>query len=304
LVGFVHRFTGVFHDVTWQYTQIVTYNTDVRTASVVSASFAEHHIPDTEDKLPEDWQQISIKNLNFSHKQAINDDGTVHGLRKIHLDIQRGKKIALIGESGSGKSTLLALLRGLYQSDNGTEIELRGQGNILDSLIGNSVTLFPQEPEIFENTIEYNITLGLPSTKDEIAEACELAHFSLVVEQLPNGLATDIKEKGVNLSGGQKQRLALARGVLAAKASAIVLMDEPTSSVDPKTEAMIYEQLFTAFADKAVVSSLHRLHLLPAFDHIYLMENGWIIDEGDFETLRENSEAFKEMWKHQEELKM
>lgn len=302
LVGFVHRFTGVFHDVAWQYTQIVTYNTDVRTASVVSESYAEHHIPDTEEKLPKDWQQISIENLNFSHKQAINDDGTVHGLRKIHLDIQRGKKIALIGESGSGKSTLLALLRGLYQSDDGTKIKLHGQGEIADSLIGNSVTLFPQEPEIFENTIEYNITLGLTSTKEEIEEACELAYFSSVVQQLPNGLATDIKEKGVNLSGGQKQRLALARGILAAKASAIVLMDEPTSSVDPKTEAMIYEQLFVAFADKAVISSLHRLHLLPAFDHIYLMENGWIIDEGDFETLRKESEAFKEMWKHQEEL--
>ncbi|MEM6377081.1 MAG: ABC transporter ATP-binding protein, partial [Bacteroidota bacterium] len=302
LVGFVHRFTGVFHDVAWQYTQVVTYNTDVQTAKVVSESYAAHHTPDTEAKLPADWERINIENLNFSHKESLSEDGTVHGLRKIHLDIRRGRKIALIGESGSGKSTLLALLRGLYESDEGVQIYSQGHGEISSTMIGNSVTLFPQEPEIFENTIEYNITLGLPTTADEVEKACKLAHFSSVVKQLPNGLETDIKEKGVNLSGGQKQRLALARGVLAAKTSSLALMDEPTSSVDPKTEAMIYEQLFAAFKDKAVISSLHRLHLLPGFDYIYLMENGRIIAEGSFVTLRKHSPAFQEMWKHQEEL--
>ncbi len=302
LIGFVNRFTGVFHDVAYQYTQIVTYNTDVQTAKVVSDSYEAYHTFDIEEKLPTDWQQISIENLSFSHKETLAEDDTVHGLRKIHLDIQRGKKIALIGESGSGKSTLLALLRGLYQSDEGTLFHLNGKGEISSNLIGNSVTLFPQEPEIFENTIEYNITLGLPSTPEEVGKACELAYFNSVVKQLPNGLETDIKEKGVNLSGGQKQRLALARGILAAKTSAIVLMDEPTSSVDPKTEAMIYEQLFAAFTDKAVVSSLHRLHLLPSFDYIYLMDNGRVVAEGDFATLRSQSPDFQEMWKHQEEL--
>lgn len=304
LVGFVQRFTGVFHDVAYQYTQVVTYNTDVQTAKVVSESYAAHHSLDFEEKLPKDWQHISIENLNFSHKETSTDDDAVHGLRKIYLDIHRGKKVALIGESGSGKSTLLALLRGLYQSEEGTLVKLNGKGEINSKLIENSVTLFPQEPEIFENTIEYNITLGLPSTKAEVKKACQLAHFSSVIKQLPNGLETDIKEKGVNLSGGQKQRLALARGILAAKTSALVLMDEPTSSVDPKTEAMIYEQLFAAFTDKALVSSLHRLHLLPAFDYIYLMDNGRIIAEGDFETLHENSKDFKEMWKHQEGIKV
>lgn len=302
LIGFVNRFTGVFHDVAYQYTQIVTYNTDVQTASVVSDAYADYHTSDQEEKLPIDWKQISIENLNFSHKETLSEDDIVHGLRKIHLDIQRGKKIALVGESGSGKSTLLALLRGLYQSEEGTVIKLQGKGEINSRLIENSVTLFPQEPEIFENTIEYNITLGLPSTKAEVEKACQLAHFSSVIKQLPNGLETDIKEKGVNLSGGQKQRLALARGILAAETSAMVLMDEPTSSVDPKTEAMIYEKLFAAFTDKAVVSSLHRLHLLPAFDYIYLMENGRIVAEGNFATLRAESIDFQEMWKHQEEL--
>lgn len=302
LVGFVHRFTSVFHDVAWQYTQVVTYNTDIQTAKVISEAYQTRHLADTDIRLPQNWMEVRIRDLNFTHKQAKEEEGVIHGLRKIHLDVQRGKKIALIGESGSGKSTLLAILRGLYQAEPNAILQLDGQTIEQSSIIGNSVTLFPQEPEIFENTIEYNITLGLPTTTEAVNEACRVAHFSPVIKQLPDGLATDIKEKGINLSGGQKQRLALARGILAAQQSSIVLMDEPTSSVDPKTEARIYEELFLAFTDKAVISSLHRLHLLPAFDYIYLMENGRIIAEGNFESLRKESEAFQEMWKHQEEL--
>jgi len=116
-------------------------------------------------------------------------------------------------------------------------------------------------------------------------------------------LESNIQEKGVNLSGGQKQRLALARGILAAKESEVVLLDEPASSVDPKTEVQIYEHVFAAFAEKAMVSSLHRLHLLPLFDYIYVLENGSIVAEGKFEELRQESETFKSLWKHQEEVR-
>jgi len=167
--------------------------------------------------------------------------------------------------------------------------------------LADHVTLFPQEPEIFENTIEYNISLGLPCDATEMAAICDIAHFSEVVAQLPKGLASNIQEKGVNLSGGQKQRLALARGIFAAKDSHIILLDEPTSSVDPKTEAKIYEKLFEAFSDKVIVSSLHRLHLLSRFDYVYVMENGHIADEGSFEHLRQHSAVFQELWRHQEE---
>jgi ABC-type multidrug transport system fused ATPase/permease subunit len=122
------------------------------------------------------------------------------------------------------------------------------------------------------------------------------------VRELPRGLESSIQEKGVNLSGGQKQRLALARGILAARESDIVLMDEPTSSVDPKTEASIYKKLFSAFADKAIVASLHRLHMLWMFDYVYILHHGNIIDEGRFDDLKNNSSAFRELWKHQEDV--
>ncbi|HEX4850135.1 MAG TPA: ABC transporter ATP-binding protein, partial [Puia sp.] len=152
------------------------------------------------------------------------------------------------------------------------------------------------------NTIAYNITLGLPFSQDEINNVCKTAQFSDVVRHLPRGLESSIQEKGVNLSGGQKQRLALARGILAAEESEIVLMDEPTSSVDPKTEAGIYKRIFEAFCDKAIVSSLHRLHLLWMFDQVYVLENGKIVDQGNFEYLREHSPVFQALWKHQEQI--
>ena len=167
--------------------------------------------------------------------------------------------------------------------------------------MSETTTLFPQEPEIFENTIWYNVTLGLPFDEADVASVCETAHFAEVVKELPKGLESSIQEKGVNLSGGQKQRLALARGILAARQSEIVLLDEPTSSVDPKTEAEIYEKMFAAFADKAVVSALHRLHLLRHFDEVYVLRQGRVVARGTLEELLAGSEVFREMWRHQAE---
>ena len=97
----------------------------------------------------------------------------------------------------------------------------------------------------------------------------------------------------------QAGRLALARGILAARNSDIVLMDEPTSSVDPRTEKLIYMRMFEAFDGKAVISSLHRLHLLTQFDYIYILRNGQVVDEGTFDHLNRYSLVFQEMWAHQ-----
>ncbi|MBA4054007.1 MAG: ABC transporter ATP-binding protein [Marivirga sp.] len=300
LLGFVNQFTSVFHDVAWQYTQIVQYDTDVQTARTISQAYKDRHLPDEVTPLPDDWQRISIERLNFSHKDTFSSVEKAQSLHNISILLEKGKRIALIGESGSGKSTLMALLRGLYDPQPGTIVQVDNVPFSISSL-ASSITLFPQEPEIFENTIEHNITLGLPFEHKQIMEVCETAHFTEVIGQLPKGLESNIQEKGVNLSGGQKQRLALARGVLAAKISDIVLMDEPTSSVDPKTEIQIYEKLFEEFKDKVIVSSLHRLYLLSYFDYIYILENGNIVDEGTFSELKSRSLTFRELWRHQEE---
>src|SRR5690606_7985688 len=125
--------------------------------------------------------------------------------------------------------------------------------------LGSLATLLPQDPEIFESSVGHNITMGFAHASAAVQRVCDLAHFTPVVERLPEGLATVISERGVNLSGGQKQRLALARGMLAAAGSSLIMLDEPTSSIDPATEALIYDALFREFAGECIVSSVHRL---------------------------------------------
>lgn len=300
LLGFVNQFTSVFHDIAYQYTQIVQYNTDVQTARFIREAYKEQHLPYAAAGLPSQWQSISIKGLNFSHKPAYSSEEKAHSLHHINITLQKGKRIAFIGESGSGKSTLMAVLRGLYNPEPGIRITVDNAIETDTARLAESITLFPQEPEIFENTIEHNITLGLPFDQEDINEVCDTAHFAEVVKELPNGLQSNILEKGVNLSGGQKQRLALARGILAARSSDIVLLDEPTSSVDPKTEVQIYEKLFKACEKKAVVSTLHRLYLLSYFDYVYILQNGHLVGEGTFADLKQHSKVFNELWKHQE----
>lgn len=304
LLGYVNQFTSVFQDVAWQYTEITRYNTDVQTTRSIGEAYTQQHRDESLENLPEKWQCIDIQSLSFSHQDTYDEQKTAHSLHNLNLRIVRGQRIAFIGESGSGKSTLLALLRGLYEAENGLQLTVDGKSYTGLGLITDTVTLFPQEPEIFENTIAYNITLGLPFDETEIWQVCDAAQFTEVAKQLPNGLESNIQEKGVNLSGGQKQRLALARGVLAARSSDIVLLDEPTSSVDPKTEAQIYDQLFDEFRNKAVLSSLHRLHLLTKFDYVYVLQNGRLADEGTFEYLRQNSPIFQDLWQHQERLSL
>ncbi len=302
LLGYVNQFTSVFQDVAWQYTEIIRYNTDVQTARAIGEAYSQQHRAESEEILPTGWQTIQIQHLNFSHQELYDAEHKAHSLHNLSLSIKRGQRVAFIGESGSGKSTLLALLRGLYQAESGLKVSIDGKDFRGLETINDTVTLFPQEPEIFENTIEYNITLGLPFEETDIMTVCATAHFAEVIAQLPNRLQSNIQEKGVNLSGGQKQRLALARGVLAARSSDIVLLDEPTSSVDPKTEVQIYDRLFEEFSGKAVLSTLHRLHLLTKFDYVYILQNGRIADQGTFEYLRQNSAIFQDLWKHQEKI--
>jgi ATP-binding cassette, subfamily B, bacterial len=300
LMLYVTQFTSVFQDIAWQYTEIIQHDTNVGTASSIGAAYAEQHRADRPDGLPAGWNTLTLNHLNFSYHQSYDNRRGAQSLHGLDLAFHRGRRVALVGASGSGKSTLLSLMRGLYNPEPGVEICVDGKPVPLEQ-VNETVTLFPQEPEIFENTLAYNITLGLPFSEEEIMQVCEAAHFTEVIRQLPQGLESDIREKGVNLSGGQKQRLALARGILAARDSDIVLLDEPTSSVDPRTEALIYDRLFRAFADKAIVSSIHRLHLLPRFDYVYVLHEGRIVAEGAFQHLRDNDPVFHEMWRHQKE---
>lgn len=315
LLGFVAQFTSVFYDFAQQYTQVVQFNTDIQTAAEITASFVSQSRPTDDASLPEQWSELHIRNLNYTHpvknKQplTVSSQGYLsasirtkqgYGLAGMNLYLERGKRIALIGESGCGKSTLLALLRGLYEVKPGAVLELENGTPVTFNQLAGSVTLFPQEPEIFENTIGYNVTLGLPFDKEEIHEACRIACFMDVVDEMEGGIDSLVQEKGVNLSGGQKQRLALARGILAARGSSLILMDEPTSSMDPLTEQELYLNLLGTFEGKTVISSLHRLHLLKYFDYIYVLDKGHIAEEGTFLELFNRGPLFTRLWNHQQ----
>ena len=204
--------------------------------------------------------------------------------------------IGITGSFGSGKSTVLTLLRGLYNPDRGN---IYVDGKKMDhgfARLKKHVTLIPQDPEIFNDTIKNNITMGTRRRNEEVEEAIDMAQLAKVIKKLENGVDTNVLEKGVSLSGGEKQRLSLARGLLAAKRSEIVLLDEPTSSVDSENEMKIHDNIFSKFRGKTIISSIHRLHLLDRFDYIYLFEKGRIVAQGTLVEIKKNAK-FNRVWK-------
>ena len=198
------------------------------------------------------------------------------------------------GRGVEKKPPILALIRGLYNIERG---EVYCNGKLLKggiTSVHDHVTLIPQEPEIFNTSFRYNITMNLPVKNKDLKNVIEMAQLKSVVGKLPKGLDTSVLEKGVSLSGGEKQRLALARGLLAAQDSEILLLDEPTSSVDNINEIKIHNNIFSRFREKTIISSVHRLHLLDRFDYIYIFSRGRIIGEGTHDSLKTNP-AFRRM---------
>lgn len=267
----------------WQ--DLVRFQADIASADDILAAASR---PEASRPIAgTDWQHIRIERLTYSHASARGDGPT---LADITLDLRRGERVALIGESGSGKSTLLRVLAGLYEAD---DVGISIDGQPVDGLshLGAIATLVPQDPEIFEASIERNVTMGIDYPPEQVTEALRLACFAPILAHLPEGLATVITERGLNFSGGQKQRLALARGILASHGCSLIMLDEPTSSIDPVTEARIYDALMAEFPHACIISSLHRLHLLPRFDRVVRMAGGRIVGIGSPAELVEKPAA-------------
>lgn len=273
--------------------------TVVRQARVLNAEeLAEDFVPEnfTNHILPTDWRELSISNLTFSYK---NETGQTVNLYDVALAIRRGERIAFVGETASGKTTLLRIIRNIYHAFGFT---LKVDGKVMEGGfegISRAIALVPQNPEIFSKTILGNITLGADHDLDFVRYFTDMACFTEVVERLPKKLDSMIKEKGVNLSGGEVQRLALSRGLLASHDKDIVLLDEPTSSLDFSNEMAVYTNIFRSFEGKTVISSIHRLHLLPMFDRVYMFEKGRIIGSGRLEELRQTCPQFEALWQKQ-----
>lgn len=282
----------VFRDLSVNYSEIVRMNTDVQNIQPILEEIKDFNYYKN-IKNCHKWNNIQITNMSFN---IINETHkTQIGFNKLSLQFKKGEKIALIGLSGSGKSTLLKLLAGLYVPST---VQLKVDKKYFDSLdpLQSTITLIPQTPEIFKSTIKFNITLGLPVEEKQINYFSKISKFCEVVDSLPNGLETEINEKGLNLSEGQKQRLALTRGLLNTYASSIILMDEPTSSVDLPTEKNIITNIINQFPDKTIIISLHKLHLLPKFDSIIMLQQGEIISYGPVDALLQNKGPVYDLW--------
>ena len=281
----------VFRDLSIHYGELVRMDTEVKGIQPILEDIKKlAHLPQGEATARQ-WHTLQIKELTFHHANQTDKAIFDH----INFTIARNEKVALIGTSGGGKSTLLNLLCGLYTASSAQLIIDNVPFNSLEPLQAIT-TLIPQDPEIFENSIAFNITMDLPTEIAEINRVVALAGFSQVLEALPFGLETDIREKGLNLSVGQKQRLALARGLFAARFSSLILMDEPTSSVDLPTEEAILSRVLDEFKEAAMIVSLHRLHLLPKFDRIILLSEGKIVADGKTQDLLQNEGPVKELW--------
>ena len=294
IIQYLGRISNLLFRFNNMYGNFVKYKARIMNAEELSLDFRAENF--TNHVLPAQWQQLSIRDLNFSYPNNENNGNL--NLENVSLSIACGERVALVGESGGGKTTLLMVMRDMYHPQS---MELTVDGQLIPAGfegISRAIALVPQDPEILASTIMENITMGADYDLDFVKRFTDIACFTDVAENLPHKFDSSMKEKGVNLSGGQKQRLALARGLLASDDKDIVLLDEPTSSLDTATEMKVYGNIFREFKDKTIISSIHRLHLLPMFDNIYMFSDGKIIASGNLGEMLATCPEFQELWQH------
>jgi ATP-binding cassette subfamily C protein CydCD len=229
---------------------------------------------------------IELSNLSFTYPGE-----TIPALKNINLTIQRGKQIALVGKTGAGKSTLIQLLLGFIHPSEGSI-------NILPSSFNLhlSIAWVSQQPHLFHDTIAANIRLGNGNaTDEEIAAAAQAAHLHEFIDSLPQKYETIIGENGARLSSGQAQRLALARAFL--KNAPILILDEPTSSLDPETESLLEESTRKLMQGRTVLTIAHRLNTIYQSDQIIVIDEGRIIEQGTHRELLKINGVYASMVK-------
>ncbi len=222
--------------------------------------------------------KIILKNINFKYEEE-------SVLKDFSLEIKKGQTVALVGQSGSGKSTIANLLTRFYDVNDGEilidDIAIKDMN--LQSLRG-LMGLVTQDSILFNDTIKANIALGKPdATDDEIIEALKIANAYEFVENLPNGIHTNIGDAGNKLSGGQKQRLSIARAVL--KNPPIMILDEATSALDTESEKFVQVALENMMQNRTSIVIAHRLSTIQKADLIVVMQKGKIVEQGKHEEL-------------------
>ncbi len=213
-----------------------------------------------------------------------------------HLDftIPTGEKVALLGRSGAGKTTILKLLAGDINPNQG-EVTIGGQPvSQLQPKMSELVAVLDQQAYLFDSTILNNVRMGNIHASDEaVAAAIKQAGLQPLIDALPEGYHTQMREAGARFSGGEQQRFALARILL--QAAPVVVLDEPTVSLDPKTEHDVLTQIFSVLQDRTIIWVTHHLTGIENVDKVYFLEAGKFVLSGKPSLLRDESERFKQL---------
>jgi ABC-type multidrug transport system fused ATPase/permease subunit len=224
---------------------------------------------------------VSFNNVEFNYPSRAD----VSVLKGIDLNIESGKKIALVGHSGAGKSTIVQLLMKFYTLDKGT-ISIDGKPiNDQDvTFLRQNIAIVPQEVILFGGTIYQNIEYGKPGASPmEVEAAASKANALEFINKFPERMETIVGERGVKLSGGQRQRIAIARAIL--KDPKILILDEATSALDSESEKLVQDALNQLMEGRTTIIIAHRLATIRNVDTIYVIKDGQIAEAGSHEVL-------------------
>lgn len=242
--------------------------------------FHEDTMPDHKNaiKLSGFNDKIELKNVSFKYENE-------YVLKDFSMTVKKGQSVALVGQSGSGKSTIANLLTRFYDVNKGT-ISIDGNDikNTTKTSLRSQIGLVTQDSILFNNSIKNNLKIGKYSATDqEIIEALKVANAWEFVKELPEGIETNIGDAGNSLSGGQKQRLSIARAVL--KNAPIMILDEATSALDTESERLVQDALEKMMKNRTSVVIAHRLSTIQNADHIIVMKQGKMVEQGKHQEL-------------------
>ncbi len=230
-------------------------------------------------ELKEIHNGINFKNIVFEY----NENQPI--IKELNLQVNKNESIAIVGNSGGGKSTLVNLIPRFYDIKSGAieidDIDIRDFS--LKSLRENIAIVF-QDNFLYSGTIKENIMMGKPdATQEELSKAINAAHLQDVIAELPDGLDTELGERGLTLSGGQRQRVAIARAIL--KDAQIVILDEATSALDNESEAIVQKAMENLMKNKTVFIIAHRLSTIKNADKIAVINEGELVELGSHNEL-------------------
>lgn len=266
----------------------------VRTIDFVE-DLKQHEEPnESSRKVPGEVNHVRFDDVWFSY----NEKEQV--LRGIDFEVRKGEFVAFVGQSGAGKSTIVSLLARMYKQDRG---EIRANGIPINKMDihewRDRITVVRQNPFIFNDTLEYNLTIGnQDATREEIRRVCEIARVDEFFDDLPEGYQTRLGDEGVRLSGGQKQRVALARALL--EDADLLILDEATSDLDSNLEKDVQEAIESMEREYAIVTIAHRLSTVKNADRIYTVKNGVISEYGTHGDLLQKNGTYAELYEIQE----